>query len=1016
MINYLMKRPIAVTMILVAIMVIGIIGIRNMPVSLMPDMDVPQVTVQASMPGYSAQEMEQKVIAPLRLNLSRVAGVKSVNSDSRMGKGSVLMKFEPGANMDMFFIEVNEKVDLTMVHLPKEMERPKIIKASAMDIPAFYLDISIKDERAWCKASPQFAQLCDFAANVASRRLEQLPSVAMVDMSGMVSSEIRCIPEQEKMEALGLTIQDLQGALADNNVQLTSLSVVDGIYRYNIHFDSQILTVDDVRNIYIKHAGRLLQLKDLCQIEECAALRKNFVRHDGKNCVTLAVIKQSDAQMGDLQEAISDVVASLQKANPSLEFDVTRDQTELLDYSIHNLEWNLLAAIFFTAMVLVLFLRRWRLALLVALSIPVSLVITLLCFRLAGISINIISLSGLILGVGMIVDNSIIVIDNILQKQRGGAKLEKAVCKGTASVFAPMLSSVLTTCSVFIPLIFIGGMAGALFFDQSMGITIALFSSLAVSVLVLPVYFYVLHVRQHKAQNVGQQTMMQQSKLHHIIYRYYDRMHAWTFAHLRLCLGLSLLAIPGLVLVFWVSDKRQMPAMNASDGIMYVDWNANISVEENDRRMGEVLRLCDDQTQTYTSMVGSQDFMLFHTREISSSEALAYLKGKNEELYEECQKRLQACISQRYPEATVSFAPSGNLFDLIFSSGQPELCIKLQDHLGHRPSVNQAEAYVDSLRRHFPSLDIPSVVVEDNLVLEADVEQMSLYGISYDQLYDRLRQMTGSNEVLRIHQGAVSQPVVVGAAEADRNTLMAASIKNQAGVDVPLQLLLKERKESGFKHLYGSEEGEFYPIELSTTGGHVNDVLDFVARSNQRSSELKASVSGDYFLSQQAVLQMVGGLLVSVLLLFFILAAQFESLVQPFIILSEMVLDIFVVLVILYLLRVPIDLMSMTGLIVMAGIVINDSILKVDTINGHRKSGMPLFESIVKAGRERLLPILMTSLTTIFSLVPFLSGGSIGADLQFPLSLTILVGMVVGTGVSIFFVPILYYVIYRKRK
>lgn len=618
MINYLMKRPIAVTMILVAIMVIGLIGIRNMPVSLMPDMDVPQVTVQASMPGYSAQEMEQKVIAPLRLNLSRVAGVKSVNSDSRMGKGSVLMKFEPGANMDMFFIEVNEKVDLTMAHLPKEMERPKIIKASAMDIPAFYLDISIKNERAWGKASPQFAQLCDFAANVASRRLEQLPSVAMVDMSGMVSSEIRCIPEQEKMEALGLTIQDLQGALADNNVQLTSLSVVDGIYRYNIHFDSQILTVDDVRNIYIKHAGRLLQLKDLCQIEECAALRKNFVRHDGKNCVTLAVIKQSDAQMGDLQEAISDVVASLQKANPSLEFDVTRDQTELLDYSIHNLEWNLLAAIFFTAMVLVLFLRRWRLALLVALSIPVSLVITLLCFKLAGISINIISLSGLILGVGMIVDNSIIVIDNILQKQRGGAQLEKAVCKGTASVFAPMLSSVLTTCSVFIPLIFIGGMAGTLFFDQSMGI--------------------------------------------------------------------------------------------------------------------------------------------------------------------------------------------------------------------------------------------------------------------------------------------------------------------------------------------------------------------------------------------------------------FILAAQFESLVQPFIILSEMVLDIFVVLVILYLLRLPIDLMSMTGLIVMAGIVINDSILKVDTINGHRKSGMPLFESIVKAGRERLLPILMTSLTTIFSLVPFLSGGSIGADLQFPLSLTILVGMVVGTGVSIFFVPILYYVIYRKRK
>ena len=171
--------------------------------------------------------------------------------------------------------------------------------------------------------------------------------------------------------------------------------------------------------------------------------------------------------------------------NPELKFDITRDQTELLAYSINNLEWNLVAAIFFTSLVLVLFMRRWRLALLVALSIPLSLLITLLSFRLIGISLNIISLSGLILGVGMIVDNSIIVIDNILQKRVSAQSVENAVAEGTWNVFTPMLSSVLTTCSVFLPLIFIGGMAGTLFFDQSMGITIALFASLIVSVVVL---------------------------------------------------------------------------------------------------------------------------------------------------------------------------------------------------------------------------------------------------------------------------------------------------------------------------------------------------------------------------------------------------------------------------------------------------------------------------------------------------------------------------------------------------
>lgn len=218
----------------------------------------------------------------------------------------------------------------------------------------------------------------------------------------------------------------------------------------------------------------MLQLKDLCKIEEHPAIRRNIVRHNGKNCVTLCIIKQNDAQMDELKSEVDNVIADLEKTYPDLEFDITRDQTELLSYSINNLEWNLLAAAFFTLLVLLFFMRKWRLAMLVALSIPLSLLITLLAFKLLGISLNIISLSGLILGVGMIVDNSIIVIDNILQKLHGGNTLAEAICQGTAEVFTPMLSSVLTTCSVFVPLIFIGGMTGALFYDQSMGIAIAL--------------------------------------------------------------------------------------------------------------------------------------------------------------------------------------------------------------------------------------------------------------------------------------------------------------------------------------------------------------------------------------------------------------------------------------------------------------------------------------------------------------------------------------------------------------
>lgn len=1014
MVKYLIKRPIAVTMILIALVTVSIVGVRKIPVSLMPDIDVPQITVQASMPGYSAQEMEKTVLAPLRLQLSRIAGIKSINADSRMGMGSILMKFEPGCDIDMFFIEVNEKIDMAMGYLPKGMERPKVIKASALDIPAFYLDISLKNEREGQEASAHFAQLCDFATNVASRRLEQLPSVAMVDMSGMGSSEILCIPDEAKLEALGMNVADLQAALTSNNIQLSSLSVVDGIYCYHVHFDNQILTIDDVRNVFVNHAGRLLQLKDLCEIEERTMARQNIDRHDGKNCVSLAVIKQSDAQMGELREDIVDIVDDLQKKNPDLKFDITRDQTELLAYSINNLEWNLAAAIFFTSLVLVIFMRRWRLALLVALSIPLSLLITLLSFKLVGISLNIISLSGLILGVGMIVDNSIIVIDNILQKKVSIQSMENAVAVGTRSVFTPMLSSVLTTCSVFLPLVFIGGMAGTLFFDQSMGITIALFASLAVSVVVLPVYFY-LFVGKKNDETEGKLTEVSSgSKLHLWMYQCYENVQHWMFAHLRLCLFLFLLTIPGFVLVFLFSDRRQLPEIGYSDGMMYVDWNTNISVEENDKRMAWLLEPVKDKMETYTSMVGKQNFMLFHTQEISSSEGLVYIKGYDMEGYEVAKRKLQARLCEKYPEATLSFSPSGNLFDLIFSSGEPELRLKLQNASGHRPTVEQALAFVDSLKHQFPELKIPSVVTEENLVLDADVEQMALYGIAYKQLYDKLLQLAGENEVLRINRGAGSVPVVLGTSDMDRQQILSSSLKNQEGIDVPLQLLMKERKAYDFKHLYASDMGEFYPVDIESCD-KVGDVLDYVSQYNKRNGDIKVTVGGDYFESNRLIGNLVWVLGVSVLLLFFILSAQFESLVQPFIILSEIVVDAFIVLVLFYLLGVSIDLMSMTGLIVMAGIVINDSILKVDTINRHRKEGQELMQAIALAGRERLFPIIMTSLTTIFSLLPFLSRGSIGADLQFPLSLTILIGMVVGTGVSIFFVPILYYSIYKKK-
>lgn len=1018
MVKYLIKRPVAVTMIVIAVMVMGIFGTMSLPVSLMPAIDIPQVTVQADIPGYAVQDMEKRVVAPLRSQLAHVPGVKSVSSDSRMGVGSILLKFEPGADMNLIFIEVNEKIDMAMGSMPRDMDRPKVIKASATDIPAFYIDISYKDGNS---NDNKFAQLSEFVQNVVGQRFEQLPTTAMVDMSGEAASEITCVPNDDKLAAIGLTVDDLQHILADNNIQLAALTVADGIYRYKVHFDSQILNADDVANVYVNDNGRMLQLKDLCDIEEQTATRKNILRHNGKQCVTLAVIKQPGAKMGDLKDDVNAVINDLKRNNPDIEFNITRDQTELLAYSIDNLEWNLLAAAIFTALVLLVFMRRWRLALLVAMSIPLSIIITLFCFRVIGITLNIISLSGLILGVGMIVDNSIIVIDNIMQKLRDGTPLTEAVSKGTLEVFTPMLSSVLTTCSVFLPLIFIGGMAGALFYDQSMGITIALFASLAVSVVALPVYFYVLYRKTRHGTAGKDKTNTPaagngNTSVNNAIYKWHNRIQTAMFSHRVTCLVLFALCVPGIVMLYHISDKRQLPDLSYTDAIMYVDWNSGISTEENDRRTTDMLAHCHKDIATSTSMCGSQDFILFHTRDITSSEALVYFKCRTKEGLNAAMHAMRQYIARTWPEASVEFSPSGNLLDLIFASGEPNLRLTVQDCNGHRPQLAQAMQLTDSLSKAFPGVAIPPVVTEDNLMLTADVEQMTMYGITFAQLCDRLRQLTGANNVLSINHGANEVPVVMGGKDVERQQILSATIKSPNGVDIPLSLLLRESVVKEYKHYYGSEAGEHYPIEIKTTDKRVEDILKYVSGYEQRHPDMHITAGGEYFTSQQTVVALVWVLTVALLMLYFILAAQFESVVQPLIILSEIVIDVFMVMLVLWALGLSLNMMSMTGIVVMSGIVINDSILKIDTINRHRRSGMAIMQAIEKAGEERLMPIIMTSLTTIFSILPFLSKGSIGADMQFPLSLTILVGMVIGTLVSIFFVPIVYYSIYKRKE
>ncbi|MCL2693285.1 MAG: efflux RND transporter permease subunit [Rikenellaceae bacterium] len=1017
MLRKLIDRPVAVTMFLVMSLVLGLASINLLPVSLIPAVDIPYITVQVTYPQQSARELEESVVSPLRQQLMQIVGLKDIRSETKDGSGTISLSFEHGLSSDFLFIEVNEKIDRTMAGLPRDMERPYVLKADATDIPAFYVNLTVRSDGESGDASAvsdRFAQLSDFAGNVIVKRIEQLPQVAMVDVNGFVSREILIVPDEAKLMQMGLTTSALESAIKSQNISLGNLTIRDGEYQFNVKVQRNVQTVSEIEDAFLRVDGRIFQVKDLATVTEQPQRRTTVVRSDGQNAVTLAIIKQSDARMSKLKTGIEELLGQFEKDYPDVEFTVTRDQTALLDHSINNLFRNIVLGTIMACIIIFLFMQSLRSALLIVVTIPIALILSMLFFYLIGISINIISLSGLLLGMAMMVDNSIIVIDNITFRWNSGYKLKDAIVHGTSEVFAPMLSSVLTTCAAFVPLIFLSGIAGALFYDQAMAIVITLFCALAATLTVIPVYFYWLYRKQEKFTI---NRFLRRFTLDGVE-RWYERVLKYFFRRRQIIWFVFALGIVGTVTIFYTIEKARLPEMTYRDMLVNVDWNERITVEENDRRVAELVTAIEPMTKQVTEMVGVQQFLLSHTRRTSNSEAIIYVNSADGHTVDEIRAAVSEFIGAHYPKAIYGFESSGNIFEAVFANSEAKLVARLRPTDGQAPDPLKLNAMITAIAGALPpSVEISPIPWEEYIVFAGRPEIMALYDVSFSELVGTLRNSLNDNMMFTIMQGRFPLPVVVGYDRTNLAEIVEESSIRRAGMDIPLSTFFVETRGQDLKYIVSGGEGNFYPLDLDIPDRDVHAVQNTVRKIVRDNPDFEVSFSGSFFSNRQMVKEVSIVLVIAILLLYFILAAQFESVVQPIIILSELILDIFFTMFALWALGISLNIMSLIGIIVTCAIVINDSILKIDTINKlHRNEGMGIIRAVMTGGRRRLKPILMTSLTTILAVSPLLARGDMGSDLQYPLSVATIVGMAVGTFLSIFFVPLIYYSVYRKKK
>lgn len=1022
MIKFLLKRPIAVLMVFLACIIIGIITYATLPVSLLPDIAIPEITVQVTGDNMSARELENTVVKPIRRQVMQTGQLRDIHSETRDGSAIVKLKFDYGINTDFAFIEVNEKIDAAMNNLPNGFQRPRVIKSSATDIPVFYLNLTQKDDIPFEETDEQkFLDLSDFANNVVKRRIEQLPEVAMADMTGVMYRHLQIVPDLNILESASITLNDIENVLKANNIEPGGMVVRDGYYEYNIKFSSVLRTLADVQNIYLRKNDRIFQLKDLAKINIASQTETGMSLIDGKRAVTIGVIKQADETMKSLKKSLDVTLADLQKSFPDIHFTVNRNQTELLDYTISNLKQNLSLGFLLVFLVALLFLGDVKSPMVIGISMVTALITSFIFLYLCGQSLNIITLSGLILAVGMMIDSSIIVTDIITQYRMQGYSLDEACIKGTNEVITPILSSTFTTIAVFVPLVFMSGIAGAIFFSQAFVVSVGLLVSYFTGIILLPVLYRLIYGLSFKKNRISDFFMHTQQGADKRIFKWYDKGINFVFHHKLATFLFALLSIPFCIFMFYVMPKTTMPHLDHTEMIAKIEWNENIHVDENKKRVFELMQSVKSLTTEQASYVGRQQYLLDKENSLSPSESQLYFRTAKTSEIKKLRQHIIHWVKEKYPLTVITFAPPKNIFEKIFDTSEPDLSIQLYPTKQAGTVDAKAIRHIEKQICVDTGVDVEGIPFDQQLMISIDKEKLMLYQVNYNEVYRTLRTAFRENKIATLRSYQEYLPISLVGKQQTVEEILRKTLVQSNGVRtgeqammVPLQSLVEVNRGEDLKTIVAGENGEYIPMKYRDVA-HPGELLLKAKKTIGRNPFWEAVYKGNFFSDQKMLGELVIVLLVSILLMYFILASQFESFVQPLIVLVEIPIDIGFALVFLWVTGNTLNLMSAIGLIVTSGIIINDSILKLDMINELRKTNRSLMESIHLAGVKRLRAIIMTSLTTIFAMVPLLFSFDLGSELQKPLAIAMIATMIIGVFVSLFIVPLVYWAIYRNK-
>jgi HAE1 family hydrophobic/amphiphilic exporter-1 len=1000
------RRPVATAMLYLGLLVVGLVSLRSLPVDLLPSVEFTELTVRIRYPNVGPEEIEQIVTDPVENAVSGLPNLERVTSRSEEGLSQVRLEFARGTSIDEAANDLRAALDRLRDDLPVEAEPPEILKLDLDRIEVVSLAAT---------TTRHLEELTRILEKDIARRFEQIPGVGSIELRGGIYRQIRVELNRDRIRAAGLTALDVQEALARENQTVPGGNVKSGMTDLYVRALGEYRSVEEIaRTVILNVEGRPVRVQDVAEVKDDFEDPRFLAEINGVPSVALSIQKQSGANTVAVAEAIRKEAERINAERDDLHLTVTSDQSQFIRQSMDSVRSSALWGSLLAVLVLYLFLRNRASTAIIALSIPISVISAFGLLYFGGLTLNQMTFGGLALGVGMIVDNAIVVLESIVRKrEEEGAGATEAARVGTSEVAGAIVASTLTTCVIFVPVVFTRTTSGALFQALALVIVFALACSLFVALTLVPM----LAARFMRVVAAGDAAPRAHPRL-------LERLERWYAGRLR-----AVLAHPGRVFagagaafalavaLFPLIPVELAPQTDADEIDVDIEMAQGTSIavvraylEEIDRRVRAVLP------------AGQVEFVSTEVRGGDAEVELKLVPPDRRPLSSlELADRLRAAVDGQIPGAEIRVRAQPGLWILrrIFSSGGGEEAIEIELR-GF--DLRRADEIAAEMRRRMER--IPGVTdvrvsrregqPEEKLVF--DRERIAELGLSVREVGRIVQANVGGLEASRLRQEGEEYPIVVRLRPADRlagQDLGGVALRTPAGAVVPLSTVVERTRGRGPTSIRRVDGQRVTYVSASLESGMVlGEAVERIGESLRGLAlpqGYSISFGGEYEEQEEARRDFAVAIVLALALVYMLMAAQFERFVDPLIVMLSVPMALVGVVPTLLLTGTTLNIQSVMGLVMLIGIVVNNAIVLVDAINLlRRERRLGAAEAVVEAGRRRLRPILMTTTTTVLGLLPLALGLGPGAEIQAPLARVVIGGLTVSTLITLVLVPAAY--------